>query len=100
MERHQEVGVERGRMADAERVVLTGADGEVSFVVLAVLDNEGSDFALVCREDDLGDDAGAYVFAYGTDSNGAAVLSVVEDDDRYDEMVHLFADLIDDEEPA
>ena len=97
MERQQEVGVERGRMADAERVVLNGPDGDVNFVVLAVLENDGADYALVCREDDM-DGSGSYVFGYQTDGDGTAVLSCVDDDERYDEIYHLFADLIYDEE--
>ena len=97
--RVQAVGVSRSKnklFADAERVVLRNKNGsEAPFVVLGVLEVKGQDYCLASPEEDLGNNAPMYVFGYSTDAAGAAVLDAVDDEDTYDEVLHLFADLYD-----
>ena len=85
--------------AELERVTLKEHDGgEVSFVVLGVTEVDGTDYALVCREEAT--DRPLYVFEYTSDPRGAAVLAPIAEDDRYDEILHLFSDVFVDEENA
>ena len=83
----------------AERVHLVEAGGgEVAFVVLAVVDVDGRDFAMVVREEDLGPTLDAthniYLFGYQTDGIGAPALATIDDDDLYTEVLHVCAELL------
>lgn len=80
----------------AERLHYVDHDGRpVTFVVLAVLQVVGNDFALVSREEDLGTDV-VSVFEYHTDAEGNAFLMPCECEDIYETVLHLFDDLLDD----
>jgi uncharacterized protein YrzB (UPF0473 family) len=84
---------------DAERVVMVGEDGtEQTYVVLAVLDVDGTDYAMLASEGELAEDAGdmtVFLFEYGEDDDGRPVLSEIDDDDRYDEVYRMCASLVD-----
>jgi hypothetical protein len=83
--------------AEAERIAFVQSDGQPCvFVVLAVLQAVGNDFALVCREEDLGDPSRVCAFEYLVDDAGLPTLAPIETEDLYEDVVHLFADLLDD----
>ncbi len=88
--------------ADAERVCLAGADGRpAQFVVLAMLDLLGQDYAMMAREEELAaatdGDLSVYLFGLEWDDDGAPHLSIIDNDDLYAEVFHLFAALDDEE---
>lgn len=81
----------------AERIVMLENGQETRLVVLAVVDVDGQDYAMVVRENELGTDgAGApFLFRYDTDGSGEAILSPIADDDVYADVLHVCLDLID-----
>lgn len=81
---------------DAERIVVQRDGADVNLVVLAVTHLDGDDYALVTEE--RGNPDAWWLFAYRTDASGNASLEVIEDDERYEELVHLFVDWIEPEE--
>jgi hypothetical protein len=89
--------------AAPERVVLVeGATDECAFLVLAVLEVEGRDFAILARDRDMAQqhaDPPVLIFEYSVDARGAAVLTPLPDEETYEDVYHLFADLWDDAEP-
>jgi uncharacterized protein YrzB (UPF0473 family) len=96
----QDEGLDEGEdISDADRVTLVDEEGnETEFVLLAVIDVEGQDYALLAPEGQLGDDGDSielFIFQYDVDEDGEEAFSPVDEDGRYEEVRDLFAQLMD-----
>jgi len=69
-------------MDDREIITLYDEDGQESeFEILAVINVEDNDYAILVPEDD--DSEQAYIFRIDNDDKGDEVLSEVEDDEEF-----------------
>lgn len=89
-------------LPDAERIVLKDANGnDATMVVLGVTECVGRDFALVAPESELGQPGrtpSVCVYEYHTNTKGGPELIVVQDEEVYEEALHMFMDLIEPED--
>lgn len=83
-------------LPDAERFVLDGEEGEQTWVVLAVTELSGTDYALLAAENDLASSEGdmdVVVFEYHRDDEGSR-LGEISDEVRYEEAYRELATLM------
>jgi uncharacterized protein YrzB (UPF0473 family) len=87
---------------DAERFVLTDDEGnEETYVVMAIAEIDGKDYALLAAEDDLespSEEMAVFVFEYRRDDDGVVDLVDIEDEAKQEEVYNHFAELMDLEE--
>ncbi len=83
---------------DAERFVLTDEEGnEETYVVMALAEIEGVDYALLAAEGDIdspSDEMAVYVFEYRRDADGVVELVDIEDEAKQEEVYNHFAELM------
>lgn len=84
----------------SDLVTITDEDGtDIDCAIVAVLDYEGQDYALLARVDQLGDDEDGdeielFVFLYRVDDEGNQLFSFVEDDATYEAVRGEFSVLM------
>ncbi len=85
---------------ELDRVTLVSEEGEeLQFVLLAVIEHEEQDYAMLAPEDQLMDDAGdeleIYLFSYDVDDEGLATFGPIEDDQTYEAVREFCSTLMD-----
>ena len=88
---------DRAPFADAERFELTEDGVKQTWVVLAIAEHGGSDYALLAPEADLLNDAEdmeVSVFRYLRDDDGNKSLEDVSDERLYEQVYAQFAELM------
>ena len=94
-------GLDEGAELDElDRVTLVNEDGEeLQFVLLAVIEHEGQDYAMLAPEAQLVDEAGEeleiYLFTYDIDDEGLETYGPIEDDATYEAVREFCATLMD-----
>lgn len=91
---------ESEEIEDSDIVVLIDEDDvEHRLVMLAVVEYEDQDYALLAPEDELADDSkpelDLYIFQYDVDDEGVETFQPIPDDERFDEVREFCATLID-----
>jgi uncharacterized protein YrzB (UPF0473 family) len=91
---------ESEEILDEDRVVIVDEDGnELPCVVLAVMEHEGEEFALLGRldqlEPDAGDEVEVFVFRRLDDEEGNEIFASIEDEELYEVVRREFALLMD-----
>lgn len=86
---------------DLEVVQFTTEDGkEYTAAILAVIEHEGSDYAVLAPLDQLQDDDGEelelFLFEYGEDEEGGEFFSYIEDEAIFNAVREAAAVLLDD----
>jgi uncharacterized protein YrzB (UPF0473 family) len=83
---------------DAERFVLTDDEGkEETYVVMAIAEIDGKDYALLAAEEDLeapSEEMAVYVFEYARDGDGNVDLVDIADEAKQEEVYNYFAELM------
>ncbi len=87
-------------IGEIDRVVLVSEDGEeLPFVLLAVVEHEGEDYAMLATEaqllDDSSDEMEVFLFHYQVDEQGIEVYGPIEDDDTYEAVAAFCSTLMD-----
>jgi uncharacterized protein YrzB (UPF0473 family) len=79
-------------------VTITDEEGqEIACAILAVMEHEGEEYALLARLDQLRDEVEElemFIFRYAMDEEGTQLFSSVEDDETYDAVRDAFSLLI------
>jgi|GEM_PF-6587019 len=97
-----ETDIIEGSFEDAERFVLTDDDGkEETYVVMAIAEIDGKDYALLAAEEDVtgdsdvfSDEMAVYVLEYGKDADGNPDLTDITDEALQEEVYNHFAALM------
>jgi hypothetical protein len=87
----------RAPFADAERFSIDGEAGSETWVMLAMAEVEGVDYALLAKESDLAassTDMDVAVFRYLRDDDGERSLGDVGDEVTYERVYAHFAELM------
>ncbi|MCO4747996.1 MAG: DUF1292 domain-containing protein [Proteobacteria bacterium] len=93
---------ESEEIGESDIVVLVDEDDvEHRFVMLAVVEYDDQEYALLAPEDELADDSepdlDLYIFQYDVDESGAENFQPIPDDNLFDEVRAFCATLIDTE---
>ena len=92
----------RDRFDPEDLVTITDEDGtEIDCAILAVMEHDGEEYALLARLDQLREDAEEtemFIFKYGVDDDGAQSFTSIEDDATYDTVRDAFSLLISQED--
>ena len=84
-------------LPDAERFVLEDDAGEQTWVVLAIHEVKGAEYALLVPEEELADsrdDMEVAVFRYVRGADGSKSLEAVEDEAKYEAIYEEFAQML------
>lgn len=91
---------ESADLEEIDRVILVAEDGEeLHFVLLAVVEHEGEDYAMLATEEQLLDESTdeleVFLFHYQVDDEGLEVYGPIEDDDTYEAVAAFCSTLMD-----